>query len=318
MCASVTLANKPIGEWRELYDLWVECGEQVFAQVAHSEAYGKLQAELGNAAMRLRAQQQTIFEYALRQFDLPTRSELNTVHRQVRRTARAGWRRWRARRGNSANDPRERASDDRIAFTTGRRRPSWRRSRSACRAASRRWRASATSRSAARRRMRSIAKTNSSCIATGPSRDAAGRRVRTPLLICYALVNRPYMMDLQPDRSLIRGSAATRSRCLSDRLGLSGRRRSLSRIRGLCARATCRTASIAFAKSSGVERLNLLGVCQGGTLSLCYAALYPEQDPQPHHDGDAGRFSYAGEPADEVDAAHRRRCAGCDERQRAR
>ena len=29
-------------------------------------------------------------------------------------------------------------------------------------------------------------------------------RIRTPLLICYALVNRPYMMDLQPDRSLIR------------------------------------------------------------------------------------------------------------------
>ena len=24
-----------------------------------------------------------------------------------------------------------------------------------------------------------------------------------PLLICYALVNRPYMMDLQPDRSLL-------------------------------------------------------------------------------------------------------------------
>ncbi len=26
-----------------------------------------------------------------------------------------------------------------------------------------------------------------------------------PLLIVYALVNRPYMMDLEPDRSLIRG-----------------------------------------------------------------------------------------------------------------
>ena len=29
-----------------------------------------------------------------------------------------------------------------------------------------------------------------------------------PLVICYALVNRPYMMDLQPDRSLIRGLLA--------------------------------------------------------------------------------------------------------------
>jgi class III poly(R)-hydroxyalkanoic acid synthase PhaE subunit len=78
------LANNPISEWRELYDLWVECGEQVFSQVAHSDAYGKLQAELGNAAVRLRARQQTIFEHELRQFDLPTRSELNTIHRQIR------------------------------------------------------------------------------------------------------------------------------------------------------------------------------------------------------------------------------------------
>lgn len=78
------LANKPVAAWRELYDLWVECGEQAFSQVAHSDAYSKLQAELGNATVRLRARQQSILEYALRQFDLPTRSELNTVHRQLR------------------------------------------------------------------------------------------------------------------------------------------------------------------------------------------------------------------------------------------
>ena len=78
------LAKQPIGEWRELYNLWVECGEQVFSQVAHTDAYSKLQAELGNAAVRLRARQQTLLEQALRQFDLPTRSELNTVHRQIR------------------------------------------------------------------------------------------------------------------------------------------------------------------------------------------------------------------------------------------
>jgi polyhydroxyalkanoate synthase len=35
--------------------------------------------------------------------------------------------------------------------------------------------------------------------------QAAGK---VPLLIVYALVNRPYMMDLQEDRSLIRGLLA--------------------------------------------------------------------------------------------------------------
>lgn len=77
-------AARPIAAWRELYDLWVECGEQTYAQLAHSETYSKLQAELGNAVVRLRARQQTIIEHALKQYDLPTRSELNSVHRQLR------------------------------------------------------------------------------------------------------------------------------------------------------------------------------------------------------------------------------------------
>src|SRR5258708_28103935 len=38
------------------------------------------------------------------------------------------------------------------------------------------------------------------------ARPAAGG---VPLLIVYALVNRPYMMDLQEDRSLIRGLLAS-------------------------------------------------------------------------------------------------------------
>jgi hypothetical protein len=74
----------PIDSFRTLYDLWVECGEQVYGKLAHSDSYSKLQAELGNATMRLRARMQTVIEHGLKQFDLPTRSELNSLHRQVR------------------------------------------------------------------------------------------------------------------------------------------------------------------------------------------------------------------------------------------
>lgn len=77
-------AEQSTADYRELYDLWVECGEKVFSQVAHSEAYCKLQAQAGNATMRLRARHQAIIERGLKQFDLPTRSELNTVHKQLR------------------------------------------------------------------------------------------------------------------------------------------------------------------------------------------------------------------------------------------
>jgi hypothetical protein len=77
-------AASGIEDYRELYNLWVECGEKVFSQVAHSESYCKLQAQLGNAAIRLRARQQAVLERLLKQYDLPTRSELNTVHKQMR------------------------------------------------------------------------------------------------------------------------------------------------------------------------------------------------------------------------------------------
>ncbi len=103
---------------------------------------------------------------------------------------------------------------------------------------------------------------------------ADSERVRVPVLICYALVNRPYMMDLQPDRSLIRRlldrgvdvylidwgypDGADRYLEISDYV-----LRYLPR----CAEAVC--------EASGQPQLNLLGVCQGGTLSLCYAALEP-------------------------------------------
>jgi hypothetical protein len=77
-------AKRPVANVRELYDLWVECGEQDFAQLAHSAAYCRLQAELANAGVELRSCQQALIERALKQLDLPTRAELNTVHKQLR------------------------------------------------------------------------------------------------------------------------------------------------------------------------------------------------------------------------------------------
>jgi poly[(R)-3-hydroxyalkanoate] polymerase subunit PhaC len=99
--------------------------------------------------------------------------------------------------------------------------------------------------------------------------------VRTPLLICYALVNRPYMMDLQPDRSLIRGLLKQGVDVYLIDWGYpDGADRYLDiddyvlRYLDHCVRHVRETG--------GHERINLLGVCQGGTMSLCYAALYPQ------------------------------------------
>ncbi|HWW21135.1 MAG TPA: class III poly(R)-hydroxyalkanoic acid synthase subunit PhaC [Steroidobacteraceae bacterium] len=97
-----------------------------------------------------------------------------------------------------------------------------------------------------------------------------------PLLIVYALVNRPYMMDLQEDRSLIRGLLASgRDVYLIDWGYPDGADRFttladyIDRLLAECVEHVLNAHQI--------SALNLLGVCQGGVLGLCYGALYPQR-----------------------------------------
>ncbi|MCP4698137.1 MAG: class III poly(R)-hydroxyalkanoic acid synthase subunit PhaC [Gammaproteobacteria bacterium] len=98
----------------------------------------------------------------------------------------------------------------------------------------------------------------------------------TPLLIVYALVNRPYMADLQDGRSLIQGlRKAGQDVYLIDWGYPDGSDRCLTLddyLNGYvdrCVNFIC--------KKHGIDRINLLGICQGGTFSLCYSAMHPER-----------------------------------------
>jgi len=102
------------------------------------------------------------------------------------------------------------------------------------------------------------------------------QKVRTPLLICYALVNRPYMMDLQQDRSLIRGLL---QRGLDVYLIDWGYPDGADRYLGIddYVLGYLNNCIDHVQKATGAPQVNLLGVCQGGTLSLCYASLLPQK-----------------------------------------
>jgi polyhydroxyalkanoate synthase len=105
---------------------------------------------------------------------------------------------------------------------------------------------------------------------------ASELRVRTPLLVCYALVNRPYMMDLQADRSLIRGLLQRGVDVYLIDWGYpDGADRYLA-LEDYVLRYLPHCVDF-VRKASGREQINLLGVCQGGTMSLCYAALHPQR-----------------------------------------
>jgi polyhydroxyalkanoate synthase len=97
-----------------------------------------------------------------------------------------------------------------------------------------------------------------------------------PLLIVYALVNRPYMMDLQEDRSLIRGLLA---QGLDVYLIDWGYPDGADRFITLADYIDGQLAGCVehIVKSHGLDALNMLGVCQGGVFSLCYCALHPQR-----------------------------------------
>ncbi|MBC7982753.1 MAG: class III poly(R)-hydroxyalkanoic acid synthase subunit PhaC [Candidatus Obscuribacterales bacterium] len=105
---------------------------------------------------------------------------------------------------------------------------------------------------------------------------AAQNDTRPAVVICFALINRPYMMDLQEDRSLIRGLLqAGLDVYLVDWGSPDGADRYVDLndyVNRYLAHSIDRACEL-----RGLSSINLVGVCQGGSLSLCYTALHPER-----------------------------------------
>ena len=99
---------------------------------------------------------------------------------------------------------------------------------------------------------------------------------KTPTLIVYALVNTVWMTDLQEDRSMVRNLLEQGEDIyLLDWGYPDGVDRWLTLddyINGYLDRCVD-----AVRQHAGVEAINLLGICQGGTFSLCYAATHGEK-----------------------------------------
>jgi polyhydroxyalkanoate synthase len=99
---------------------------------------------------------------------------------------------------------------------------------------------------------------------------------KVPTLIIYALVNRQYMMDIQQDRSVIKNllelgldlyivdwgypTAQDKYVTLDDYIDVY-----------------IENAVNQILKSTGAPKLNIIGVCQGGTFSAIYTALNPDK-----------------------------------------
>ena len=97
-----------------------------------------------------------------------------------------------------------------------------------------------------------------------------------PLLIVYALVNRPYIVDLYEERSLVQGLLKQGVDVYLIDWGYPGPGDSHQDlpdyVSGMIHQCVEQTLS-----HSGASKVNILGICQGGTMSLCYTALNPDK-----------------------------------------
>jgi polyhydroxyalkanoate synthase len=101
------------------------------------------------------------------------------------------------------------------------------------------------------------------------------KKVSVPILITYALINRPYILDLQPDRSVIQrlllegfdvymidwGDPDEDDRTLTMKDHIEGYMDNVVNW---------------IKKETKSKQINLFGYCQGGTFSVMYAALHPK------------------------------------------
>lgn len=101
-------------------------------------------------------------------------------------------------------------------------------------------------------------------------------KIQTPLVISYALINRFYMMDLQPDRSLIRKLLDLGLDIYVIDTGYPTRNDRYLTMDDYI--NTYIDGCVDFVRQAHqIDKINLLGVCQGGTFSVIYTAIHSEK-----------------------------------------
>jgi poly[(R)-3-hydroxyalkanoate] polymerase subunit PhaC len=97
-----------------------------------------------------------------------------------------------------------------------------------------------------------------------------------PILVCFALVNRPYILDLQSNRSVVRQLLKRGFDVYLIDWGIPTAADRTLRLQDYVCDFMKNVADFVCAHSES-PKLNLLGYCMGGTMSAMYTALYPEQ-----------------------------------------
>lgn len=97
-----------------------------------------------------------------------------------------------------------------------------------------------------------------------------------PILIVYALANRPYIVDLHEQRSFVANLLKLGIDVYLIDWGYPSRADRWLTLDDYINGYINNCVDVVRARHN-LDQINLLGICQGGTFSLCYSSLYPEK-----------------------------------------
>jgi polyhydroxyalkanoate synthase len=97
-----------------------------------------------------------------------------------------------------------------------------------------------------------------------------------PVLLCYALINRPYILDLQPDKSVVRRYLEQGFDVYLIDWGVPSHADRGLRIEDYVCKLLDSVVELIL-RQHRCQNLHLLGYCMGGTLAALYTALNPER-----------------------------------------
>ncbi|OUL36120.1 class III poly(R)-hydroxyalkanoic acid synthase subunit PhaC [Nostoc sp. T09] len=107
-------------------------------------------------------------------------------------------------------------------------------------------------------------------------KSAVPSSLNIPVLIVYALVNRPDIVDLQAGRSLVANLLKLGLDVYLIDWGYPNENERWLTIDKYIDGYINNCVDV-IRDRHNLEQINLLGICQGGTFSLCYSSLYPEK-----------------------------------------
>lgn len=69
---------------RQIYDLWIDCAEDAYADLITTDEYAEINARMVNTMMAWKQQGRSMMDDVMGMLNLPTRRELESVHKRLR------------------------------------------------------------------------------------------------------------------------------------------------------------------------------------------------------------------------------------------